>query len=334
MTVQGRAPVSARPRVVTTIRASSWSRKRSHAVIEVSSVHHHLHITDRYNPGLELMRLTILTLLLALTISTAAAPAASKDTPLRKSYAPIVEVTQSPSVKQLKLGSSKTNPVYVIMQCEHGCGFAEDRRSFWGKIWTDPVAAFTVVLAISTIGLWSVTKSMADTSKKALLDLERPIVFGGVSKPGLNIVSTGLERSHLELSIYNHGRTMARLRRIEWKVCLAEKETIPPPIDPSAIGGRELPPGTVCVSGDPYSESENLSFKWDMDTVEKIASGELSVWVIGFVRYDDVFQHHLISGFTQVFDPIGSRFVRRGSVVYNYERPERSKDIPSPSSNC
>lgn len=237
-------------------------------------------------------------------------------------------------------GASKGNPVYVATQCEHGCGYSDDGRSFVDKIWTDPVAAFTAVLAVftavlafSTIALWWVTRAMADTSKRALLDLERPIVYGGVSEPGLAVEGSDLKRSQLELSIYNHGRTMARLRRIEWDVRLAPKGSIAPPINPAAVGGRELPPGTVCVSGDPFGESENLFAKWDMDTVGKIASGELSVWIIGFVRYDDVFQRHHISGFTQVFDPIGGRFVRRGSEVYNYERTERSKDIPPQSSN-
>jgi hypothetical protein len=174
---------------------------------------------------------------------------------------------------------------------------------------------------------------MADTSKKALLDLERPIVFGGVSRSGLTLEGGELKRSQLELSIYNHGRTMARLRRIEWDVHVAKKGSIAPPIDPSAVGGRELPPGTVCVGDDPFVESENLFAKWDLDTVEKIVSGDASVWIIGFVRYDDVFQRHHISGFTQVFDPIGGRFVRRGGEVYNYERSECSKGIPPPSSN-
>jgi hypothetical protein len=255
------------------------------------------------------------------------------------SVALVAQAAHSAHPTPLAPGSSKANPVYVTTQCERGCGYSEDRRSFVDKIWTDPVAAFTAVLAVftavlalSTIALWRVTRAMADTSKRALLDLERPIVYGGVSKPGLAVDASGLQRSQLELSIYNHGRTIARLRRIEWDVRAALKGSIAPPIDPSKVGGRELTPGTVCVSGDPFGESENLFAKWDMDTVGKIAAGELSVWVVGFVRYDDVFKRHHISGFTQVFDPLGGRFVRRGSDVYNYERSERSKDIPPPSS--
>lgn len=286
------------------------------------------------------MRFPAIAFSLAIVISAADVSAAPSENHFGNDAEIIANAGQTVVSVPQKTGASGANPTYVAAQCEHGCGVSDDRQSFAGKIRSDPVAAFTAVLAlftavlaVSTIALWWVTRAMADTSKKALLDLERPIVFGGVSRSGLTLEGNELRRSQLELSIYNHGRTMARLRRLEWEVRVAQKGSIAPPIDPSSVGGRELPPGTVCVSGDPFNESENLLTKWGLDTVEKIASGDASVWIVGFVRYDDVFQRHHISGFTLVFDPIGGRFVRRGGEVYNYERSEYSKDIPPPSSN-
>ncbi len=286
------------------------------------------------------MRFPAIAFSLSIAISAMDASAAPSQNHLGNDAGVIANAGQTAVSVPQKIGSSGTNPTYVAAQCEHGCGVSDDRQSFVGKIRSDPVAAFTVilafftaVLAVSTIALWWVTRAMADTSKKALLDLERPIVFGGISRAGLTLEGNDLLRSQLELSIYNHGRTMARLRRLEWELRVAEKGSIALPIDPFAVGGRALPPGTVCVSGDPFSESENLLTKWGLGTVEKIASGDASVWIVGFVRYDDVFQRHHISGFTLVFDPIGGRFVRRGGEVYNYERTECSKDIPPPSSN-
>jgi hypothetical protein len=231
----------------------------------------------------------------------------------------------------VQAGSNATMPLYVNSKCVSGC-YAEDDRSFLDKVWTDPIAAFTAVLAASTIGLWIVTGSMANTSRRALLDLERPIVYGGVSDPGMSVEGGELKRRTLQLSIYNHGRTIARLRRIEWEVRTAPKDQITTPIDPKTLGGRELPPGTVCVSGDPFGESENLFAKFSFEEAAGIAALKLSVWVVGFVRYDDIFGRHHISGFTQAFDPIGERFVRRGGDAYNYEREERPKDVPPPSS--
>jgi hypothetical protein len=269
----------------------------------------------------------VLGLALALSVvSGSATPAPGHPGKAVAHSAPAAQPAPSPP------GSSKANPVYVAAQCEHGCGYAEDRRSFLDRIWTDPIAAFTAVLGVSTIALWWVTRSMADTSKRTLLDLERPIVYGGVSEPGLKIDSAGLEPRLLELSIYNHGRTMARLRRIEWRVDLAPHGSIADSIDPAKVGGRELPAGTVCVSGDPHLESENLFAKFSFEDRASIVAGKLSVWVVGFVRYDDVPGRHHISGFAQVFDPVGQRFVRRGGERYNYERVEPSRKIPPPSS--
>jgi len=270
-------------------------------------------------------------LLLTILIFLGVAVAASAKDPTAASSMP---PTNSAVASNATIGpqpGSKAAPLYVNSTCASGC-YVEDRRGFFDKIWTDPVAAFTAVLAISTIGLWIVTGAMANTSKRALLDLERPIVYGGVSDSGMEIEGQELKRQHLHLSIYNHGRTMARLRRIEWEVRTAPKDGIAHPIDPKTVGGRELPAGTVCVSGDPYGESENLFAKFSMDDASAIAALKLSVWVVGFVRYDDIFGRHHISGFTQVFDPLGGRFVRRGSDAYNYEREERAKDVPPPSS--
>jgi hypothetical protein len=268
-----------------------------------------------------MMRLALLTLMLLSFASTAVAGVGAAAT----NSAPN-------SVSLVQPGTNAAAPFYVDSTCVSGC-YVEDHRSFLDRIWTDPIAAFTAALAVSTIGLWIVTGSMANTSKRALLDLERPIVYGSVSDPGMKVEGGKLERHHLHISIYNHGRTMARLRRIEWGVFVAAEGSIADPIDPKKIGGRELPAGTVCVSGDPYGESENLFAKFSFEEAAAIAALRQSVWVVGFVRYDDIFDRHHISGFTQVFDPIAERFVRRGSDAYNYERSERPSAIPPPSSN-
>ena len=150
--------------------------------------------------------------------------------------------------------SAGAAPISATVACEHGTVRDNDARSFLDKLWTDPVAAFTAVLAASTVLLWWVTGSMADTSKRALLDLERPIVYGGVSTAGLTLGGRSVDRSILAISIFNHGRTIARLTRINWGVFLAPKGSIAAPIDPLRQGGRELPVGTVCVGGEPYIE--------------------------------------------------------------------------------
>jgi hypothetical protein len=93
-----------------------------------------------------MMRLVFLTLiLLGFASGTAAGAGAAATT---KSAANSTGVVQP--------GTNAAMPLYVNSKCVSGC-YAEDHRSFLSKIWTDPIAVFTVVLAVSTIGFWVVT---------------------------------------------------------------------------------------------------------------------------------------------------------------------------------
>ena len=177
----------------------------------------------------------------------------------------------------------------------------------------------------------------ANVAERALTELERPFVYGGVSEPGLRVVPSShkrgseLGRGVLELSIYNFGRTPAILTRIEYAICPAPHGDICPAMAPSVVGGRELPVGTVCVSGDPFVEGQNL--RWEFfDEEDDVIASKQSVWITGFVRYDDIFGAHYITGFTQVFDTVSNRFVRRGGQHYNYTRKEETAEIPPASS--
>jgi len=50
-------------------------------------------------------------------------------------------------------GSAASHPLYVRAACEHGCGYAESDKGWWQKLWTDPIATFSAVLALLTFGL-------------------------------------------------------------------------------------------------------------------------------------------------------------------------------------
>jgi hypothetical protein len=225
------------------------------------------------------------------------------------------------------------------------CEYSESPPDRWSRIF----AVVNSVLAGLTLGVialqlrvyWRQANIM-DTQTQILkkqqsitVGLERPYVYGLVSTPGLAIEPRPgrpqLRGSTLELSIYNYGKTPANLTRIEHRISVAQTGGIAPPIDPSVVGGRELPVGTIAVSEKPYIESENLMLCF-LEESSDIVELKKSVWIVGFVRYSDIFGDHYITGFTLVFDPIGRRFTQRGSEQYNYARKEDPKTIPPKSS--
>jgi hypothetical protein len=82
------------------------------------------------------------------------------------------------------IGSSPKTPLYVKANCDKGCGYSEDDKGWWRKLWTDPVATFTALLAGFTIWLAIFTATAAraairaaNTAERTLTELERPYLF-------------------------------------------------------------------------------------------------------------------------------------------------------------
>ncbi len=212
-------------------------------------------------------------------------------------------------------------------------------------------ADYTLWLAILTGALVAVTGSQmyfltradntarmaakaAERAADALPLAERAFVYAVITKPGFRALHSfnqapGLAYSEFTISFPNYGRTPAIITRLEYVFSIAASGSIADPIDPSVIGGREIPPGIISIKGAPYEESPNLFNYFGVDKPEIRKS---SGWIVGFIRYDDVFGQHHITGFTQVYDAIGERWVSRGDARYNYARTEKEGDIPFPSS--
>lgn len=223
--------------------------------------------------------------------------------------------------------------------------FLEDHNGAVTAIATVFIAIFTIVLALVTRRQANLTRIVADAAKRsalvaerALAQLERPFVYADITQPGLRFVPSQeragfyLERQALILSLFNLGRTPANLTRLEYQITTAPRGDIAPFIDPGQVGGRELPIGSVSGAEHPYSEETNLR-SWFSGEQQDIVERRQSVWLVGFVRHDDIFGNHNITGFATVFDPIVGRFVSRGGEKYNYAHAERAEEIPPPSSS-
>jgi hypothetical protein len=111
-------------------------------------------------------------------------------------------------------------------------GFKPDEcKTFLERSASDPVAAFTLVLSLSTIALWLVTRRSADIAERAFSELERPYVYiFGVK---------GLERDSermdpydlLKYSVANYGKTPASIEVAAFGISVG---TTPEP--PIAVG--------------------------------------------------------------------------------------------------
>jgi len=99
--------------------------------------------------------------------------------------APVVPIPSAPPAKQERTtqeqrGNSPSSPLYVKANCDHGCGYAED-PGYINKLANDPIAGFTLVLAVFTVVLAFATvkaanaaESAANIAQRTLTELERP----------------------------------------------------------------------------------------------------------------------------------------------------------------
>jgi hypothetical protein len=72
---------------------------------------------------------------------------------------------------------TSSRPLYVEAKCEHGCGYSEDNKGVWEKVRTDPVAMFTAMLALFTLGLIYVGWRQATWIKRTVDDSNRQHVI-------------------------------------------------------------------------------------------------------------------------------------------------------------
>jgi len=193
----------------------------------------------------------------------------------------------------------------------------------------DIIAAFTVVLALSTIFLWKATNRTANIAEKALEDAERPQIFINVIDPGFEINPDNLQislpsRQRFKFQLINYGKSAARITELFaiWDIG-AGKTAMPYDIDPIKQRGIKLPIGSVAGDNKPYEERRNIK---DFCDVQKLMANnflnENRFFFLGHVRYIDIFEKEYITGFCTVLDPESKSFNLIGDQRYNYTRKE------------
>ncbi len=200
------------------------------------------------------------------------------------------------------------------------------------------LAVFTVMLVWVGHKQADISDRQADIAERAIIGVDRPFVFVEVGDPGFEIRWIESSQTQVfsgrrfELRVVNYGQTPGILTRFEYNITTAIRGEIGNPIDSKTISGRALPAGIVVTQDKPFSENTTMNSVLTSRQKDAVANFRESVWLIGFVRYDDLLGGNYISGFAQVYDPVGMRFVIRGDETYNYARKEKADEIPAPPS--
>jgi hypothetical protein len=245
---------------------------------------------------------------------------------------------------RFELRKTDTNKVEGRYYAEH----AGQEKETWShkflcdtKIGEFTLAVFTLLLVLftgllwwSTNRLWAVTLRSAKTAERALTELESPIVGLQISQPGFVSIWRGGEKYKIErkwngltFNFINYGRTAAILLGLSDKlqVCRAgEAPTLEWP-------EREKPyPYGVLVGPDKPSADSFRVFDdfFKSDTFEAIERNEVDVFLVGRLRYRDIFGAVFEMGFCSVFNRATSGFMMEGDEKYNYCRKLNSAVPP------
>ena len=193
----------------------------------------------------------------------------------------------------------------------------------------DAVTALaTLFIALFTLTLWWATRGLLRISSGGLIDLERPYLFVDFSRPvfaegtiavpnDLGGYTYTIPKSIISVrySLYNSGRTAAILTQIRHNVVqTGSDETLPPETDPS-VGESD---DEIFADGTAIEKTRQFAIDFDNRTAPPGLNG---VFLIGFVRYRDIFRKRHITGFCARLDRRTNRFILEGDRRYNYTDP-------------
>lgn len=201
--------------------------------------------------------------------------------------------------------------------------FLDHPNEFITATATIVVAIFTVVLALSTVRLWHATHKSAQIAERALTELEAPFLGLNITQPGLKPHFTDRDKvvknnSGLQYGFFNHGRTPAVLLELqdELQICDAGKLPVvlrrkisPYPYGVFVGAGTTSVPSTR-VFADYFTGDEFL----------KVSTGGSNLFLVGKVKYRDIFQKTFEMGFCAYYDRGVHHFLMEGGDDYNYLR--------------
>jgi hypothetical protein len=239
---------------------------------------------------------------------------------------------QSPAVLNAGQPPKEEQPSHS----SHG-SVIEGALEIWRETWTKPealwafcVAFFTAGLTVSTGFLWFSTRRAAKIAERALTELEVPFIGLKILDPGITvdftvnqpILSIG---ERIRFCFTNYGRTPATLMGLKTDLRTCRAGNLPVPIWESEFAKR-YPPG-VLVGADRDSAPSTRYLKRSLsdEEIDAIRDQTADLFLIGRLRYDDIFGNRYLMGFCAVFDKESGGFLMKGDKRYNYKEKRKPR---------
>jgi hypothetical protein len=208
----------------------------------------------------------------------------------------------------------------------------------WDTVGTLVIAAFTVVLALSTILLWWTTKADGKQRDRAFRTSERAYVKMSHAPPGLRKVEDQPGIYVIEVVVSNFGRTPAIVTdALIKKLPLPFGQKLDPEPNYTPDPGEHVPPQAFLVKDDHFS----FHRRWVIGTgVERPAPKQdpaIEFYALGYVDYTDSFGKRYRAGYARRYKsdrnipdpevyPTEEAYHRRSNLMivggerYNYDR--------------
>jgi hypothetical protein len=218
--------------------------------------------------------------------------------------------------------------------------FREWFAAIWERTTEDPtalftacVAAFTLVLAISTGLLWNATKRTAVIAERAMTELEAPFISIKIIENGIqwSEAARAITGGTLQFAYVNYGRTPATVFEAFEDIRLVDPgEGLPPPINARNERGPPMPWGVIAPpdgESQPFTFNVYASMLGEAGRNPRVLSTGIPFF-LGFVMFGDIFGNLYTLGFCFLFDRMTGRFVLAGGNDYNYCRKGRGPYRP------
>jgi hypothetical protein len=187
--------------------------------------------------------------------------------------------------------------------------------SWWRRLWTDPIATFTMAVAIFTATLAAVSiyqgvqlrrtalaaRITAETAEKALVNLDRPHVFVDNLFPRVLLSSYRPHIPYVEFTINNYGRSPGFIKRRRIGLTLTDEIPEDMPIE-KAIDVTDWAP---IASGGWLKDTQTAKVPYpaDGDIIKRISALELRCLFFGSIDYEDIIGNHYTTKFGWIFQP-------------------------------